>query len=187
MAGYVDFRQDLARWLTIDAGVRVDHHSHTGTEWVPQAGVSVRLPREANLKLMASKGFRNPTLRELFMFRPANPDLRPERLWSYELSFAQHVFNGRLNYGVNLFYINGDNLIMRVQYVKGLYTSVRVAGTGEERTEHFVLWNAYVAFDATQWLNLWVKAENLLAQRYEVLAGFPMPKATFMGGVSLNF
>lgn len=258
VAGYVDFRQELARWLTIDAGVRVDHHSHTGTEWVPQAGMSVRLPREANLKLMASKGFRNPTLRELFMFRPANPDLRPERLCSYELSFAQHVFNGRLNYGVNLFYINGDNLIMRVpvdgrqqnvntgrienwgaeasvtwrwspawyvtsnyswlhmerpvlaspehklfaglgyhrkrwrattgvQYVKGLYTSVRVAGTGEERTEHFVLWNADVAFDATQWLNLWVKAENLLAQRYEVLAGFPMPKATFMGGVSLNF
>ena len=71
--------------------------------------------------------------------------------------------------------------------MKGLYTSVRVAGTGEERTEHFVLWNADVAFDATQWLNLWVKAENLLAQRYEVLAGFPMPKATFMGGVSLNF
>ena len=38
MAGYVDFRQHLYRWLTLDLGVRIDHHSHVGTEWVPQAG-----------------------------------------------------------------------------------------------------------------------------------------------------
>ena len=31
VAGYVDFRQDLLQWLTVDAGVRVDHHSVTGT------------------------------------------------------------------------------------------------------------------------------------------------------------
>lgn len=32
-AGYVDFRQDLGEWLSLDAGIRVDHHSHVGTEW----------------------------------------------------------------------------------------------------------------------------------------------------------
>ena len=32
-----------------------------------------------------------------------------------------------------------------------------------------------------------VKGENLLAQRYEINAGYPMPKATFMGGINLNF
>ena len=26
-AGYVDFRQDINSWLSLDAGVRVDHHS----------------------------------------------------------------------------------------------------------------------------------------------------------------
>ena len=36
IAGYVDFRQDLFNWLTIDAGLRVDHHSISGTELVPQ-------------------------------------------------------------------------------------------------------------------------------------------------------
>ena len=257
VAAYVDIRQDITPWLTLDAGVRADHHSRTGTEWVPQAGVSVRLPREAGLKLMAAKGFRNPTLRELFMFTPQNPDLRPERLWSYELSFSQSRSGGRLGYGANVFYINGENLILRVpvdgrprninsgdienwgaeanvsyrwrhwgvqanyswlhmehpvlaspehklyagvvyqrgrwrastgvQYVKGLYTSVVVAGDGEERKENYVLWNGDLSFDAADWLNLWVKAENLLAQRYEVIAGYPMPKATFMAGVSLDF
>lgn len=63
---------------------------------------------------MASKGFRYPTIREMYMFRPANPDLKPERLWSYELSFAQRLLDGRLSYGVNVFYIDGENLIMRM-------------------------------------------------------------------------
>ena len=114
VAGYVDFRQSLGTWLTLDAGLRVDRHSHVGTEWVPQAGVSFHLPRSAEIKLSAGKGFRYPTIRELYMFRPANPDLRPERLWSYELSLSQRLWEGRLSYGVNLFYIDGENLILRM-------------------------------------------------------------------------
>lgn len=43
IAGYVEFRQDLTSWLTVDAGIRIDHHSVTGTEWIPQgASSSVR-------------------------------------------------------------------------------------------------------------------------------------------------
>ena len=29
--------------------------------------------------------------------------------------------------------------------------------------------------------------ENLLAQRYEINAGYPMPRATVMAGINLNF
>ena len=47
MAGYVDFRQQIVRWLTFDAGVRLDRHSHVGTEWVPQAGFSFSLDRKS--------------------------------------------------------------------------------------------------------------------------------------------
>ena len=36
-------------------------------------------------------------------------------------------------------------------------------------------------------LDIFVKGENLLAQRYEINAGYPMPKATFMGGINVNF
>ncbi|MDE5703186.1 MAG: TonB-dependent receptor, partial [Bacteroides sp.] len=114
VAGYVDFRPDLASWLTCDAGARVDHHSQTGTEFVPQVGLAFHLPQDAEVKAMASKGFRNPTIREMYMFPPQNPDLKPEKLWNYELSFSQHLMEHRLSYGVNLFYINGDNLILRL-------------------------------------------------------------------------
>ena len=80
IAGYVDFRQDLARWLTIDAGLRLDHHSVTGTEWIPQAGIVVRLIETGEIKAMASKGFRNPTMREMYLYPPSNEELEPERI-----------------------------------------------------------------------------------------------------------
>lgn len=54
-----------------------------------------------------SKGFRNPTIRELYMFRPTNPDLLPERLWNYELSYSQRLLKGTFYYGVNLFTSTG--------------------------------------------------------------------------------
>lgn len=111
IAGYVDFRQDLFRWLTVDAGVRVDHHSQTGTEWVPQGGLVFRMVKDGELKAMVSKGFRNPTIREMYLWRPANADLRPERMMNYELSWKQRLCGGAFSYGINLFYINGDNII----------------------------------------------------------------------------
>ena len=114
VAGYVDFRQNIGTWLTLDAGVRIDHHSHVGTEWVPQAGLSFHLPHAIELKASASKGFRYPTIREMYMFPPQNPDLRPERMWTYELALSQKFLKGRLSYGLNIFYISGDNMILRL-------------------------------------------------------------------------
>ena len=204
----------------------------------------------------ASKGFRYPILREMYMFPPQNPDLQPESMWNYELAFSQRLLEGRLQYGINLFYIDGKNLIQTlpnpngsgrlnqnsgeidntgvelqaayriskdwsvdanysflhmdnpviaapehklyagaafskgrwnvstgVQYIAGLYTSV-----GEtETTEDFVLWNLRASFRAAKWLDIWARGENLLAQRYEINAGYPMPRATVMAGVNLNF
>ena len=69
-----------------------------------------------------------------------------------------------------------------MQYVHGLYTAVKPV-----TTDNFLLWNANVTFRATKWIDLFVRGENLLAQRYEINAGFPMPKATALGGINVNF
>jgi len=39
VAGYTDFRQTIGSRLTLDVGLRVDRHSHAGTQWIPQGGV----------------------------------------------------------------------------------------------------------------------------------------------------
>ena len=70
-----------------------------------------------------------------------------------------------------------------VQWISGLYTAV---GDNAQK-ESFVLWNADVNYRLSSFVTLYVKGENLLAQKYEINAGFPMPKATFMGGIHLSF
>lgn len=248
IAGYVDFRQDLATWLTIDAGLRLDHHSVTGTEWIPQAGIVARPIQTGEVKAMVSKGFRNPTMREMYLYPPSNEELEPERIWNYELSWKHRL--GAFHYGANLFYIEGDNMIQTVnrknvntgeiknygaeleadyrvnshwalntnhsllhmerpviaaptykgflganyhhnrwavvaglQYISGLYTAV---GDNEQK-ENFCLLNASVTYNVAKGLHLWLRGENLLAQSYEINLGYPMPRATFMGGVNFNF
>ena len=248
IAGYVDFRQDLTEWLTVDAGIRVDHHSVVGTEWIPQAGIVVRPMSTGEVKAMVSKGFRNPTMREMYLYPPSNEELEPERMWNYELSWRHRM--GAFNYGLNLYYIKGDNMIQTVnrknvntgeienygieleaawrmnrwwslttnhsllhmehavvaapeykgflganyhrdrwsvvaglQYINGLYTAV-----GENETkENFCLLNASVSYAVAKNISLWLRGENLLAQSYEINLGYPMPRATVMGGVQLSF
>ncbi|MCM1041679.1 MAG: TonB-dependent receptor [Bacteroides sp.] len=260
LAGYVEFRQDIGRWLSLNAGLRFDYHSRVGAEWVPQAGLAFHLPHAIELKASASKGFRYPILREMYMFPPQNPDLKPESMWNYEIAFAQRLLGGRLSYGLNVFYIRGRNLIMTlpnpngsgmlnqnsgaienvglevqsafrinaawsvdanysflhmenpvvaapehklyvgagfqegrwsvstgVQYIAGLYTSVRTNGQGTESKEDFVLWNLRGQVRVTKWLDLWVCGENLLGQRYEINAGDPMPQVTVRGGLKVHF
>ena len=139
VAGYVDFRQNVGTWLTLDAGIRIDHHSHIGVEWVPQAGLSFHLPHFMELKASVSKGFRYPTIREMYMFPPQNPDLMPERMWTYELSLSQKLLEGRLSYGVNVFYIDGDNFIM-TQMVDGRPHNVNAGALRNAGVEAQAAW-----------------------------------------------
>lgn len=75
------------------------------------------------------------------------------------------------------------NVSTGVQYIEGLYTSV-----GEnENKENFVLWNLRASFRACKWLDIWARGENLLAQEYEINAGYPMLGATIMAGFNLSF
>ncbi|MBQ6965418.1 MAG: TonB-dependent receptor [Bacteroidaceae bacterium] len=247
IAGYVDFRQDLFSWLTADAGIRCDHHNVTGTEWIPQIGIVTRPIKTGEIKAMASKGFRNPTMREMYLYPPSNEELEPERIWNYELSWRHRL--GAVTYGANLFYIKGDNMIQTInkknvntgeiencgmeveaawsidshwnvstnhsllhmehpvvaapkykgfldanfhqdkwniiaglQYIHGLYTTVG----DNEKKENFCLLNATINYSVCKNLGLWVRGENLLAQRYEINLGYPMPRATFMGGVNIH-
>ena len=251
VAGYVDIRQDFLQMFTIDAGLRYDHHSTAGDEWVPQAGLVFRPTATAELKASLSKGFRNPTTKDLYLYGIANHDsLYAERMMNYELAWKQRLLGGQLTYGINLFIIDGDNIIQTVagknmnsgefrnsgmeveadyrinphwtvstnhsylhmrqkliaaptykaflgadfhsgkwtanaglQYINHLYT----ATGANEQTESFTLLNLAISYALHKNVSLWLRGENLLAQRYELNLGYPMPKATFMGGVNVKF
>ena len=56
-----------------------------------------------------------------------------------------------------------------------------------EQKESFCLLNLAVNYALSKNISLWVRGENLLAQDYEINLGYPMPRATFMGGVKIRF
>lgn len=109
-AGYIIVRQDIKDALSLTAGLRLEDNSLAGTELVPQLGLSWHLNTSTDLKASVSKGFRNPTLTELFLFSP-NPKLNPESLMSYEVSVLREMLDGKLKSELSLFYMEGDNLI----------------------------------------------------------------------------
>lgn len=119
LAGYVEMRQNLGTLVTLNAGLRADHHSTVGTEFVPQAGAAFHLPANSELKLSAGKGFRYPIIREMYMYNPKNPDLKAESLWNYELAFSQNIMDGRLMYGINLFHMDVENTILTLPSAGG--------------------------------------------------------------------
>lgn len=111
-AGYVNFQQLLWNKLIINAGVRFDRHSIAGNEWIPQFGISWFAGKNTTVKGIVSKGYRNPTMRELYMWGMSNPDLKPESLVNYEISASQYLIDRRLALELNLYCIEGDNSIV---------------------------------------------------------------------------
>lgn len=112
IAGYVNVQQNLLEnKLKLSAGIRYDSNQKTGNEWIPQVGINYQPSKTTVLKAIASKGFRNPTIREMYMFPPQNPDLQPEKLMNYELSASHYLLQNKLNIGLNIFLIEGDNMI----------------------------------------------------------------------------
>ena len=251
-AAYVDIRQDLLEWLTVNAGLRYDWQNLSGGELVPQFGIVARPTNGGVLKLTAAKGFRNPSMMELYFYGTnGNVELQAERLWNYELSWQHRI--GRFSYKANIFYLKADNLVGTGLKPDGnigrintgafenagyeLQASYRVTpnfsihanrsyihqqegreqtGTPEyidylgirwqlgrfglnAGTQHisnlytgsdlqtFTLVNATASYSLLPTTKLWLRGENLMRQKYEILAGYPMPRATFMAGVNVDF
>ena len=103
----------FGRVLTVDGGLRMANSDMFGTRWVPQAGMAVNTPGNVTIKASAAMGYRNPSFRELYLYRMANPDLAPERMWNYEVSLSRSFGTwGRAE--LTAYYSKGDNLIQVV-------------------------------------------------------------------------
>lgn len=257
IAGYLMMQQAfLGDILSLNAGLRMQHGTQYGNELVPQAGFILHPFAGNSFKFSWGKGFRAPNLRELYLYRPANPDLKPEYLWNYEIEWRQSAFDGRLNAGLSLFFIDGRDMIQTVmtegrpknmntgRFInKGLEIDAAWRITPEWQAdanysylhtdkallaapknklnveltyspgrfsfslESVSVWCLYTqtgrdaAMQSYSLLNfrgsytlrtaapltLFAKIDNMLAKKYEIVYGFPMPRCTVMAGVEVSF
>jgi len=118
-AVYAYIQQDLFNKLTLNAGFRLEHNSVYGYEPVPTGGLAYRPTSSTTIKASVSKGFRSPTIRELYLWTPANSNLKPERMMDYEIGVSQRFIHNKLSLELTLFKANGDNLIQTVMTPTG--------------------------------------------------------------------
>ena len=68
--------------LSITPGVRYDHSSVSSGFVSPSLGITYQLAKNTLLRAYVSRGFSDP---ELGMLKLYNPDLKPEKVWSYQI------------------------------------------------------------------------------------------------------
>ena len=174
IAGYLTAQQSFwDHFLTLNAGLRYEHNSTYGNEWVPQGGFALRPVETSILKASVAKGYRNPTLRDLYITwgprNQANPDLRPERMINYEVSFTQYLLENKLMVELTGYIAKGSEMITLVDN--------KLANTGKFTNKGIEVSSAY---DITSKLNLTASYSYL---HTDVLLG-GAPKNQFFVGAN---
>ncbi len=108
---YVTLSQSLGgELLNLNGGVRMANSDMFDTQWVPQLGFALNPGDGYTVKGTLSMGYRNPSFRELYLYRMANPDLQPEKMMNYEVSAGKR-FSRYLNVDITLYYSRGRDMI----------------------------------------------------------------------------
>lgn len=111
---YIAMSQSLLRGrMILNGGLRMANSDRFGTEWVPQCGVVLHPGAEWMIKGSFAKGYRNPSFKELYLYRMANADLSPEQMTNCEITVGKS-FSGVANVELTAFCSDGDNLIQVV-------------------------------------------------------------------------
>jgi iron complex outermembrane receptor protein len=184
IAGYLIVQQTLFNKLTLNAGLRLENSSIFGAEWAPQAGLSYRPHRHTVLKASVSKGFRSPTIRELYYVAPwgavNNPDLKPERMMNYEFSVGQTFFGGRLSAEITGYIVDGSNII--VAFSDGVSprpVSMNVGDFNNKGFEFELRWNVIKNLDIKgnySYLNMKKTVVNAPEQQTYIAATYRLNK-----------
>lgn len=253
-AGYVLVQQTIGNKLVLNAGYRLEHHSVYGYEHVPSAGIAYFISNNTTLKASIAKGFRSPTIRELFLFPPANDKLKPERVINYEIGLMQRLFADKLGLEATLFKADGDNMIQTIfqggapknvnsgefsnygfefsakynqnnslnyilnytyihmktpvlatpehsAYVAANYTvdkfnfnlglqsiiNLITLASPKIEKQSYALLNSMISYKALENFEVFIKAENILDEKYQINYDYPMPGITIFGGANIHF
>lgn len=111
---YVTLSQMLVgELLNLNGGLRVANSDKFDTQWIPQFGFALNPGKGFTVKGTLAMGYRNPSFRELYLYRMANPDLQPEKMMNYELSVGKH-FSRYFAADITAYYSRGKNMIQVV-------------------------------------------------------------------------
>lgn len=111
---YITISQELLKGVVIlNGGIRMANSDMFGTQWIPQIGLSLHPGQEWTVKASLAKGYRNPSFREMYLYRMANPELNPENMMNYEVTVGKH-FSRYLDFNITGYLSKGKDMIETV-------------------------------------------------------------------------
>jgi len=123
---FLVLHQPLPLNAVATGGLRLNHHTVYGSEISPQLGAALPLSAWTTVRASSARGFRSPTIRELYLFPAPTPDLQPERSWSNEISVL-HAFGRSATVEAAIFRNEGSNLIRTA----GRFPNLTLSNSGE--------------------------------------------------------
>jgi vitamin B12 transporter len=150
-SGFFEDQVSLFDRLFLSGGLRYESNNVFGHELTPRVAAALVI-KETGTKLRASwgKGFRAPTINDLFFPGFGNPDLQPEHSESYDVGFDQKLWRNRVRFGSTFFHNQFSNLI---QFVFDPVTFLAAPfNVGHAITEGV---ETYVEVEPLDWLMLW--------------------------------
>ncbi len=102
-------KHQLSHVLAYEASIRQDFSNQYNNPFIYSLGVNYRPINAYQLRLNASKNFRNPTFNDLFWMTGGNPNLKSES--AYEFEIGNDYIRKNLKIQSNLFYNKMDDMI----------------------------------------------------------------------------
>lgn len=131
-AGFGRLHWSPAHHVRLNTGLRYEHNSIFGGIAVPEFGATFGLCQSCSVNLSVSRGFRNPTIRELYLFPAPNPDLEPEHMWNYQATLALQP-SRRFSTSLTGYYADLDSVIV----VTGRFPNLELLNGGRTLNRGF--------------------------------------------------
>ncbi len=124
-APYFHIQQVIHNNIIASTGVRVEKIYNRSSEIISKFGLVYHTDNKNSFKVNVSKGFRAPTIRELYLFPPSNTEINPEEMWNYEFGYNFNTKRFKINSSV--FTMKGSNLIR----ITGMFPNMAFRNTGK--------------------------------------------------------
>ncbi len=180
---YITMSQSLLRGrMILNGGVRMANSDRFGSEWIPQCGVVLHPGSEWMVKASFAKGYRNPSFKELYLYRMANADLRPELMSNCEITVGKR-FGNIASIDLTAYCSSGDNLIQVVDMKNqntGSFTNKGIELSATLQAGEKISLRASHSYLHTSLDNLTAAPEN---QFYLATRWLPLPRLTIDANV----
>jgi len=122
---YAYMQHTFFQRLTVNGGLRYDDNELFGGVFIPQIGAAYKVADQTTIRGTVGKGFRSPTIRELYLFPAPTPTLQPENMWNYEVGVSQTLAE-RVSLDITGFVSEGKNIIL----TQGVYPNLILTNSG---------------------------------------------------------